>query len=56
MCSVIVLQVVKMLRAVKQGLGRDTTDIQTGAAERRLSILAGIHVDTGGRKTQVAPP
>ncbi len=43
---VVILQMVKMLAGIQQGLGRDATNIQAGAARCGFAILAGEIIDT----------
>jgi len=43
----LVLHMMVMLGRIEQGLGRNAADIQTGAAERRLTVLADIFIDNG---------
>jgi hypothetical protein len=45
----------KQVRGVKQSLGRNTADVQAGAAEARLALRVGVRIGfgTSGRETQL---
>jgi hypothetical protein len=48
-----VRQVVELLGRIQHRLGRNAADVQAGAAERRLAVLADEGIDAGRLQTQL---
>jgi hypothetical protein len=53
MDSEVVGQVVELLGRIQQCLGRDAADVEAGAAECGLAVLADEGVDAGGLETEL---
>src|SRR5690606_28360609 len=48
-----VFEVVELARGIEQRLGRDATDVEAGAAERGLAVLADEGVHARGGKSEL---
>ena len=48
-----VRQVVELARGIEQRLGRDAADVEAGAAQRGLAVLADEGIDAGGLQAEL---